>query len=137
MFSAVNGKIGGVMLRKFSRHPARIGGMAFGATGGEVCALVVRIEGRRIIRLVAGHAFIGCRRIVAGGMACRTIGHFMALGQREEIMIYLIGRPVEPVHVVTLAAIGRETRPGMVRVGGGRKVTLVAIDAIVADPLEG
>lgn len=60
----------------------------------------------------------------------------MSFGQREKVVFYLIGRPVETGNVVAFCTIGGKTGCFVVGVGGGRKIGLVTIDTVIAHPVE-
>jgi len=60
----------------------------------------------------------------------------MTLGKGKEVVVDILGRPVEPEDVVALAAILGETRFLVVGVGGRLVIVPVAIDAIVPDAVE-
>lgn len=52
-------------------------------------------------------------------------------------MIYIIGTiPVKGIRPVAGRTISRESSFLMIRVGGGIEVIKVAIDAVIADPIE-
>ena len=69
-------------------------------------------------------------------MAPGAILDVMAFGQREKIVHHLVGRPVEPVHVVAINAIGRKAGFPVIRTACGSVIGGVAIDAVIADPFK-
>lgn len=74
--------------------------------------------------------------IGSGSMAFRAIGNFMALGQREKIVIDFIGMPIETRHLMAFDTIGGKTGAFVIGVGAGSVIVAVAIDAIVSDAVE-
>ncbi len=134
--AAVNGEMIGVMQGILGRHPTRVGGMTGRAIRRETGTLVVWAQCPLVIGLVTGKTGIRGIRIAAAGMAPGAILDVMAFGQREKIVGYLVGRPIEAVHIVAIDAVGGKTGLGVIRVGGGSIIGSMAIDAVVADPFK-
>lgn len=80
---------------------------------------------------------IGWRiRIDSAGMTFGAIRNFVSFGQREKIVVYLIGFPVETVCVMAVCAIGGKTDTLVIGTGGSRIIGAVAIDTIISNAVE-
>lgn len=110
--------------------------MAGGAIGGESGSRVVRVRCAVVILLMAAHAFGRCAREIAGGMAARAITDVVPQGERKEVVVNEIRRPAEAQWIMALHAVRGESRQHMIRALGGEVIRLVAIDAIIANPVE-
>ena len=80
---------------------------------------------------------IGWRiQIISTGMAFGAICNVVSFGQREKVVIYLVGRPAETVHIMAIRTIGGKTDALVVWAGSGRIIGQVAIDTIISDALK-
>ena len=78
VFPAVNREISGIVHRKRSRHPVRIGGMALRTIIRKMGSLVVRSLCRVVILLMASCTGCWSGGIITPRMTFVTIAHFMS-----------------------------------------------------------
>lgn len=131
----VQGEVRDVMVE--GCRPSGAGGMAARTVGREAGGNVVRVRRPVVLRQVATRALRGGIREIARGVATRAVLDVVAAGEGEEIMVRERRSPTGAQRIMALDAIGREARAGMVREGGGLVLITVAVDAVVAHPLEG
>ena len=136
VLAAVYREIIGIVLTVFRRHPINIRRVAFGAILRKIGNRVIRIYCRFKIVFMTGNTIGWRTRIAAAGMAFGTIRNVVPFGQREKVVIHLIGRPVETGDIMALRTIGGKSGRLVVRVGGRRKIGQVAIDTIISDAVE-
>ena len=60
----------------------------------------------------------------------------MSFGQREKVVIYLVGRPAETVHIMAIRTISGKPDSLVVWAGSGRIIGQVTIDTIISDALK-
>lgn len=111
--------------------------MTGGAIRGEPSQAMIRVRGRVVFRHMAARAHRRGIGETASGMASRAIIDRVPIGQREEIVAGEISPPAIAHGVVALDAVRGEPGPGMVRRTGRHELITVAIDAIVAEAVEG
>lgn len=106
VFTAVYREIRSVVLGVLGRHPVNVGGMAFYAILREVGCRMAGIYSRFVIRFVAGDTFGRQAGISSAGMALGAVGNIVALCQREKIVFYKTGSPVELAEIMAIGTIG-------------------------------
>lgn len=124
------------MLEILGRRPARVGGVAGSAISREIGRYVVGVSSALEIRLVAGDTGVRGIGIIAAQVAFGAVGYVVPFGQREEIMLNLVGAPAWIREVVAFRALRRKACLPVVGFAGCIKVFQVAINAVVSNPVE-
>lgn len=103
---AVDREIRSIVLGVLGRHPVNVGGMAFYAILREVGSRMAGIYSRFVIRFVAGDTVGRQAGISSAGMALGAIGNIVALCQREKIVFYFAGCPIEATQIMAIGTNG-------------------------------
>ena len=136
VLAAVDGEVKPVVVLEVGRHPAGVGGVAGPAIGAEGELHVVGLGGALEIVLVAGDAVAGRVRVVAVEVALGAVLDLVSLGQGEEAVVEAAGTPSEATGVMAFGAVLRVPRSLVVGVLGGPEILRVAVEAVVAQPVE-
>lgn len=136
MGARVNGEVLGVVLPEIGRFPARVGGVTRLAVGRKTRLYVVRVDRSLKVLLVAADAVGGDVRVVVANVTTGTVVDGMAFGQGKEVVVETIRDPGKGIHVMALRTIGGESDLGVIRLGRGLEVFLVAGDACRIDGVE-
>lgn len=133
MLSAVYWEEEPVVQGETRRFPTRVGGMAISALDREARSGVVGIGGCIVVLRVTGKAITGGAGVrTALGVAFKTVGNGVPLGEREELMTEACPCPGESIGEMTFLAIGGKIALCMVGTGGSQVILKMAI--VTANP---
>lgn len=89
-----------------------------------------------VVCQVAGNADRGCITVVVCLVTLPTVHDLMALGEREKVVGYVLGRPVKRIRPVTVSTLYRITCGYVVGIGGRGKVAVVTVNTGIAYPVK-
>lgn len=125
-----------VVVDKSGGTPTRSCGVAKHTVSGEAGCLMIGVLCRLVVCQVAGNADGGGVTVVVCLVTLPAIHDFMALGEREKVVGYVLCRPVERIRPVAVSTLYRITCCYVVGIGGRGKVAIVTVNTGIAYPVK-